>query len=302
MYEQDYQQSQPYESPVRRQLQSRMLPQAPAAGAPPTSTPPPPSFHYESARDAWMGGPYARTEEGARQWAGEYGINYGGGDVIDLPNGGGLIDILGNFKSGQNVTGTWTPAGGNGPNAGGAGIGAGAAGSAGSGNAFTDQVRQLLLSQLQTMSQPVSMDDPAIAGEIQSQDRMIERERQQRRAAMAERAAANGLLQGGASSGAFDADVASGYEDAAGRKSDVRSQLFGREVQARRGQLTNLLNMALQSGDAESARAIQMQLAAMDNQFRFANLGEQRRQFDDTLGYRQSRDYADDQKFWYGGI
>jgi hypothetical protein len=85
--------------------------------------PPPPQpqaqsnpFNYEAARDAWMSGRYSKDEAGVRQWNSEYNAlrDYNGGDTGTLINGGGMIDLLGNFKSGNNVTANWTPAGGNG--------------------------------------------------------------------------------------------------------------------------------------------------------------------------------------------
>jgi hypothetical protein len=297
----------PYQSQVRRTLSTQLAPASTGPttqGGPVTSpaqAPAPSPFNYEAARDSWMSGQYGKDEAGAARWAGDYGIQYGGGDTINLPNGGGLIDILGNFRSGQNVSNNWTPAGNNGPNPNGAAIGAGgmpgATGASPGGSDFTSQIRALLMSRLGELGKPVSEDDPAIAGQIASQDRSIERERQARRAAMAERAAAQGLLQGGASSGAFDAEVASGYEDAGQRKSDVRSQLMGRELESRRQQLSQLLAMAMQSGDAESARGLQMAIAQMDNALRGRSLDFQQGQWADQFGRQLGRDREDDFRY-----
>jgi hypothetical protein len=325
MYDQqDYQDPDPYQSQVRNQMYARLPgstslgPSAPsptmtpapwaspgvALGPSPTESqkaPAPSPFNYEAARDSWMSGQYGKDEAGAARWAGEHGIQYSGGDTINLPNGGGLIDILGNFKSGQNVTNNWTAAGNNGSNPNGAAIGAGgmpgATGASPGGSDFTSQIRALLMSRLGDLGKPVTEDDPAIAGQLQSQDRSIERDRQARRAAMAERAAAQGLIQGGASSGAFDAEVASGYEDAGQRKSDVRSQLFGRELESRRQQLSQLLAMAMQSGDAESARGLQMAIAQMDNALRGRSLDFQQGQWNDQFGRQLGRDREDDFRY-----
>ena len=86
---------------------------APAASQP---------FNYEGARDAWMSGRYGTDEAGAARWAAEFGVPYSGGDTITLPNGGGNIDIIGNFRGGGRRAANWTPAGGNGPNPGGQGV------------------------------------------------------------------------------------------------------------------------------------------------------------------------------------
>lgn len=295
----------PYESPVRNQLYERLAPAPSPAPAPSQApalspSPAPASFNYEAARDSWMSGQYGKDEAGAAQWASQYGIPYSGGDVINLPNGGGLIDILGNFKSGVNVANNWTPAGGNGPNPNGAGgvagAGAGAAG-AGAGGDFQSQIRALLLQQLGKLGQPVTETDPAIAGQLQSQDRSIERNRQARRAAMAERAAFTGLNSGGAGSGAMDADIASGFEDAGQQKSDVRSRLFASELGQRRSQLGQLLGMAMQSGDADAARALQLQIAQMDNELRRLGLSQSQSQWNDQFGRLLGRDREDDFRY-----
>lgn len=277
--------------------------QAPPMQAAPTFAPqkiaaplPAANFDRTAFRDSWMstGSDRARQDQLLQQ----YGLTLDPAGRATLPTGE-IIDLRLGAKAGGTQA-SWTNAGGTqngvpvtgGPSGGfGAGAGSGYGGMVGG---FSDQVRQLLLAQLQGMNKPVGADDPAIAGELQSQERGAERARQERRAAMAERLAAQGLNSGGQGSGAFDSEVASGYEDKANRLSDVRSQLFSREIQARRQQLAQLMNMALQSGDAEAARAIQMQMAQMDNAFRYANLGESSRQFNDSFGRQLGRDREED--------
>ena len=311
-------------SQVRNQLYARLQPQedpnapvegpsnlspspmpsptaAPSTAPAPSASPAPSPFNYEAARDSWMSGQYGKDEAGAAQWAQQYGIPYSGGDTISLPNGGGLIDILGNFKSGQNVANNWTPAGGNGPNPNGQPAGAASGGlqtAAGSGNGnFQSSIRALLMQQLQGLSQPVSAEDPTIANEMNVQSRLIDRNREQRRAAMAERMAFTGLSSGGAGSGAFESEIASGYEDAGQQKSGVLAQLMGRELTNRRSQLAQMLSLATQSGDAESARALQFQLAQMDAELRRMGIGEQARQFNDQFGRALGRDAEDDFRY-----
>jgi hypothetical protein len=265
----------------------------------PQKMPQAPAFDLNQFRQGWLSSGGRTTQDLANYvnqgGFGQHGITLGGskGDKV-FQNGRFLADAV--LAAGEGGRGAqWLEESGGGGGVG--GMAGGAGGGLGGGNLFTDQVRQLLMSQLQGMSQPVSANDPAIAGELQSQERGAERDRQARRAASAERAAAQGLLQGGASSGAFDAEINAGFEDKANRMSDVRSQLFSREIQARRAQLAQLMNMALQSGDAEAARAIQLQLGQMDQQFRFANLGEQSRQFNDQFGRQLGRDREDDTRW-----
>ena len=157
------------------------------------------------------------------------------------------------------------------------------------GGSFQDQIRARLMEQLRGLSQPVTAEDPVIAGQLQSQERGLERNRQDRRAAMAERMAASGLNSGGAGSGALESEIASGFEDKGEALSGLRSQLVGRELQSRRSQMAGLLQTALQSGDNDSARALQLQIAQMDDQIRRMQLTESGRQWDDRFGWDVSQ-------------
>jgi hypothetical protein len=166
-------------------------------------------------------------------------------------------------------------------------------------NDFQNQIRALLMQQLQQFSQPVDANDPQIAKEMQAQSNVLERTRQDRRAAAAERAAADGLLNGGQGSGSFEGDVASGYEDKGNALTGIQSQLFGREIQSRRDKMAQLMSLAVQSGDADSARALQMQIAQMDDQLKRLGLAQSQSQFNDQFGlsagqfqYQKDRDAA----------
>lgn len=218
-------------------------------------------------------------------------------DTINVPDPsvpGGMrnIDVIQGAAGGQGKLqwGDWgvdpqgRSFGGQGAGGGGGGGGLPGAQPSGGGGGFNDQIRALLMQQLQGASQPISANDPTIAGELQAQERGLERNRQDRRAAMAERAASQGLLAGGASSGAFDTDVASGFEEKGQALSGLRAQVFQRELQSRRQQMSQMLGMALQSGDTEAARALQLQMVQMDNELRRAGLGEQARQWNDQFG------------------
>lgn len=174
---------------------------------------------------------------------------------------------------------------------GGHGIGTGVSGSATSGapggatqSGFLGDVRNLLMQQLGQLSQPVGANDPLIQGEMQAQERLLERNRQDRRSAAAERMAFQGLNPGGQGSGAFDAEIAAGFEDKGAALSGLQAQLYSREMLSRRQNLTQMLSMALQSGDNEAARALQLQIAKMDEALRRAGLSESARQFNLGLG------------------
>ena len=55
--------------------------------------------------------------------------------------------------------------------------------------------------------------------------------------------------------------------------------------------------MALQSGDAESARGLQMALAQMDNALRGRSLDFQQSQWNDSFGRQLGRDREDDFRY-----
>lgn len=210
--------------------------------------------------------------EGWRQSGGWYGASSGG-------SGGGAASGIGHNVSGL-ASQTASPSS----------IG---------GSAFQSQVRSLLMDQLGKMSQPVSADDPYIRGEMDAQNRVLEQNRREQRATSAERAAFTGLNSGGQGSGALDTDIAAGFEAKGQQLSGLQAQLFSREMQSRRGQLGQMLAMAVQTGDNEAARALQLQIANMDAQLRKMGLAENARQFDDSFGlqgaqfrYLQDRDLA----------
>jgi len=173
-------------------------------------------------------------------------------------------------------------------------------------SAYGTQVRDLIMAQLAQLQKPVSADDPAIAAQQNAYRLSRDRSAREERGVMAERAAASGLNSGGAGSGAFDTTL-QGIQETAGQ--DIAgnlANLMGDEQAAKRSQLTTLLNIALQSGDAESVRALQLQLANLDatltregraqqnSQFN-ASLGQDRYMYDDRMGFDISRAGKDDE-------
>lgn len=220
-----------------------------------------------------------RDEEGANalQWLVLGGDTGGGSQGLTGPSG--ATSVMGSTLGGQQ----------------------GASGVQGS--SFNDQVRQLLMQQLGGSMGPVSGSDPQIKAEMDAQEAMLERQRRQRRSSDAERAAMQGLLNGGQSSGSFDASVASGFEDKGQALAGIQAQLFTRELQSRRTHVATLLNMALQSGDNEQARNLQFVLAQMDDQIRRMTLRQNQDQWNDEFGLRAGRfQYEKDRDLaGYGG-
>lgn len=222
----------------------------------------------------------------------------GSKDKYVLPGTNEVIDL--SINADANGVGTangWTGAGFNAygvPDAPAGGGGGGAAGGS-SGGAYQDQLRALLLQKLGEFGQPVTGSDPAIAGVNQSYRVARERSAQQERATAAERSAFEGLNPGGQGSGSFRGELQGIQEqsgqDIAGHDASVVLQ----EVQQRRALLQNFLNMALQNGDNESARQLQMALAQMDNDIKRQSLGQQQSQFNDQFGASRADAYSNDQ-------
>lgn len=256
------------------------------------------------------------------------------GEKLYDPNGRFMFDAIGNYKSGDPNQMTRIALDGIGSNgqprtarprgAGASGVGGGVRGPSAmpspsgmppAANNFLTQIREQIMARLGKMSGAPSMADPALAAQSEAYRRSRERGADQERAAMAERAAAQGTLIGGQSSGSFDTALGGIREAASEDIAGNDAQLMGAEVSARRAEVQSLLNMALQSGDAESARMLQLQLAKMDealrkqalsenarqfdasDRYRYSALGEQGRQFDDQFGRDLGRDYENDYRW-----
>lgn len=238
-------------------------------------------------------------------------------DSIILPDGR-VIDVGQAFStnSGKWQWGDWGPGDGGGSGSGlsgGSGGGMpvnpmGGGGSAGPGGDFNGQVRSMLMEQLKGMGQTPGAEDPIIKNQVDAYRNEKTRASQAQRAALAERAAASGLNSGGAGSGAFESGVGGILEAQGEDVGQFSAGAVSKELYSRRDKMTQLMHMALQTGDNEMARNLQMQIAQMDNQLRYATLGEQgrqfdaglgenRRQFDDNFGRGLGRDAEDDQRW-----
>ncbi len=206
------------------------------------------------------------------------------------PNGGGMAGggggnqsllhdgIQGNYAAGQAGA------------AGAAGAPGAAAGAAGGGS-FQDQTRALLMAQMQGLSGPVDGNDPAISAAMQAAQLEADRGHDLTRKDQAERMYA----EGGLNSNALGQAVQQSRERGAQGLSTLRGDLMMREVTNRRTQMAQLLSQALQTGDQESARALQMQLAQMDDRVRRLSLAQQQSQHDDSYGLNvQDAAYARD--------
>ncbi len=302
-------------NPIDDPTDPRYRPQMPAPPQPgPATAPPPPpppsgTFNRDQFRDTLMSS--VRNPTDLANFVNAHQSDYGAGvqllpggkgDKIVLPDGSVIDAVIGAGAGGLGAG--WTGAGTlqNGvytapPPAAGVpgGIGSGGAG----GSDFQNQIRSQLLAILQSSQKPVDANDRQIAAQMNAAQRLSDRQVAQQRAAAAERAAANGLLNGGQSSGGFDTEVQGINEDAAQGLQGLQASLFGRVAQQKQAQLQQALQLAVQSGDAEAARAIQVQLAQMDAQLRSQQLAQQASQWNDQFGlqgaqfqYLKDRDLA----------
>lgn len=135
---------------------------------------------------------------------------------------------------------------------------------------FINQIRQLLMSRLQSAGQPVDPNDPSITAPLTAARDEATRTSDKERTDLAENLYANGGLNTDAISQKIQQ---SGEKNALGLGS-LRATLITRELASRKDELKSLLQMAVQSGDAQSAQAIQMQMAELDAQVKREGLGD----------------------------
>jgi hypothetical protein len=227
-------------------------------------------------------------------------------DKIRLPDGE-VVDVVSNVgTNGQGGAwwgseGDWAAANARGaygaPSSGGgdgAPAGGGLTGTSTSSSTYgnVDPAFRDILLQLMNRSQPGAINvatDPNLASQADAYSVARQRAAGRERAMTAERAAAEGLNSGGQGSGAFDTSL-QGINENAGRDiAGYNAGLVGQEVQARRNDLLNALQIANSVGARDQSSAIQQQLAALDNQYRYAALAQNQGQFNDTYGLNKAQ-------------
>lgn len=127
-------------------------------------------------------------------------------------------------------------------------------------NPWTDQMRQELLRQLGVASQPVTGDDPTISQTMSGARLEEERAQEMERRALSERLFAGGDLNSNSGQQA----VQQSAERTAGKMASLKGNLMQQELLSRRDTMRQLLAQAMQSGDAESARQVQIQLSNLE--------------------------------------
>jgi hypothetical protein len=167
--------------------------------------------------------------------------------VYDFDNAGNPIDAFGAPYTGQ-------LSGGPSPNASGAAPA----------NDFNAQIRAQLMARLAELGKPVDENAAGISGAVAGARDEGQRAMSQERTALAERLYAQG--GGGLNSNALTQGIQQSAEKQSGAMSSLRANLIMGEYARKQGQLQQTLQLAVQSGDAEAARAAQKAIADLQAQ------------------------------------
>lgn len=266
-----------------------------ADGPQATGTPQSP-WNREQFRDAWMS--TGTDVNRQNDLLGQYGLTLDKAGRTTLPSGE-VMDLRIGANAGQNLAG-WTGVPGGeakyGQASGSIGSGGGGTGAGVSGGSFQDQIRQMLLQTLQGAQQPVDVNSAEIKAPYDAAAIDAQRGLDTERKLLAERLYAEG-------NGSGSNELTQGLQQSAERVGSglatLKGQLVQRAMQQKQAQLQQALALAVQSGDAEAARAIQMQIAQMDAGLRSAQLAQQASQWNDSFGlqgaqfaYLKDRDLA----------
>lgn len=223
----------------------------------------------------------------------QYGLTPDKAGRVTLPTGE-IMDVV-RGAGGGGTTGQWMGVGEMGANGQASMYAPQAPNSAsgGAGGNLDQTFRTALLQAMQGANAPYDPAAPQNASQQNAYNVQRDRGAAQERAAMAERAAFTGLNSGGQGSGAFDSALQGIHEQAGQDEAAYGGQLAQQDYQAKRQDLSHALDLANAVGARTEAAALQTQLANLDQQYRYAALGENSRQFDDTKAFDWTRWQAD---------
>ena len=137
-------------------------------------------------------------------------------------------------------------------------------------SAFQLQIRQMLMDQLAKAGQPVDPNSPEIAATMSASSDAGVRASDAERTALAERLYAQG---GGLNTNALTQQIQQSGEKQAANQSNLKASLLTNEYNQKLQQMNQLMSLAVQSGDAESARNIQAQIANLQAAVQREGLG-----------------------------
>jgi hypothetical protein len=145
---------------------------------------------------------------------------------------------------------------------------------------FITQLRAMLMQRLGEAGKPVDENDAYIQAPLSAARNEASRQIDTERGELAERLYAQG---GGLNTGALTQGIQASRERTATGLGNLRATLITRELDSRRTEMRDLLQMALASGDASLAREVQMQLAQLEATLRREGYGLQAGMFEANL-------------------
>lgn len=142
-------------------------------------------------------------------------------------------------------------------------------------SAFTDELRKILMERLKSAAQPIDENSPQISSALQAARDESQRLSDRERTTLAERLYAQGVGGGGGGlqSNALTQQIQQSAERNAGALSTLRANLLMNAYNQKHDELMSDLQLAFASGDAESARAIQIQIANLQATVQREGLG-----------------------------
>jgi len=136
-------------------------------------------------------------------------------------------------------------------------------------NPFLDAIKQILMQRIAVAQQPVDEQSPEVAQPFAAAKLQAQRQSAKERNDLAERLYASGDLN----TAALDQGIQQSNENVAVGLAGLKAQLITQQLQAKRQELSDDLRYAIAIGDGESARQIQLALAALDAQLRREGYG-----------------------------
>jgi hypothetical protein len=141
---------------------------------------------------------------------------------------------------------------------------------------MTQGINNQLINILGQDPNNVSITDSDIAPIAQTQDAVFQRQARMARDSAAERAAAEGTLEGGG----FSSEVRRIQDAARGQQAQLEAGLVNEKAQERRAQIMQALQLGSGLIDSDTERSLKTELANMDNRFRYDDMNSRNR-----LGY-----------------
>jgi len=303
-------QPQTYKAPYAPIPQTPAAPMAPTAPQP--SAAPPAAPTWRNTEDSWINFLGTQGLQGTRQgffgqggtsvqdmvnrfnqYTNQHAKFIGGpsGDLVDFGDGRGPVDVRtaqGEFWYSEPGQGTPGGPGSGGPGGPGGGPGTGGidprTGGPGGGGGVDSAMRQALLRLMGRAEQPVDANDPVFQQRYLPIRNALERNAQLSKEQAAESAATRGQSFGG---GNDQATFQSINERLGQQEGQALGEQLGQEIQARRQDLMGALQLANSIGARDEALKIQRELAQLDNQYRYAALGQNQSQFNDQFGLQR---------------